>query len=75
MKELTVHATWDAEAKAWIAFSDDLPGLAIEHPDFDMVMEILLDLGPDLVESNLKLDPKDVRFHLIAERVLPVAAE
>jgi hypothetical protein len=75
MKELVVRATWDVEAKAWIAFSDDLPGLAIEHADFDQVMEILLDLGPDLVISNLKLDPKDVTFHLIAERDLLVAAE
>jgi hypothetical protein len=75
MKELVVRANWDREAEVWIAFSDDLPGLAIEHADFDQVMEILLDVGPDLVSSNLKLDPKDVTFHLIAERVLPIAAE
>lgn len=75
MKELIVRATWDSEAQAWIAFSEELPGLAIEHRDFDQVMEILLDVGPDLVASNLRLDPKDVTFHLIAERVLPVAAE
>ncbi len=75
MRELTVRVTWDDEADAWIAFSDDLPGLAIEHADFDQIMEILLDVGPDLVSANLKLDPKDVTFHLIAERLLPVAAE
>lgn len=74
MKELKVRASWDSEAGAWIAVSDDLPGLAIQHRELEQVMEILLDVGPDLVASNLKLDPADVSFHLIAERMLAVPA-
>lgn len=37
--ELVVNAMWDAEASAWVATSDDVPGLATESASFESLLE------------------------------------
>jgi hypothetical protein len=50
---------------AWIG-----PGLVLEHPDLDELIEALADLGPDLIAANTAFDPTALRFKLVAERLV-----
>ncbi len=47
-----VKVTWDAEAKMWVADSDDIPGLAAEAPDDVSLREKLTGLIPELLALN-----------------------
>jgi predicted RNase H-like HicB family nuclease len=49
---LTVHATWDDEARVWVATSDDVPGLATEADDMDKLVAKLKTMIPELLEAN-----------------------
>jgi len=35
----TISFSWDNEACVWIASSDDIPGLVLEHGSFDALIE------------------------------------
>jgi hypothetical protein len=62
-----VQVTWDAEAKMWVADSDDIPGLAAEGADEKSLMEKLTGLIPELLALNqVKVNPNqsiDVALH------------
>jgi Domain of unknown function (DUF1902) len=47
-----VQVTWDADAKMWVADSDDIPGLAAEAPDDVTLREKLSRLIPELLALN-----------------------
>jgi hypothetical protein len=47
-----VNATWDDEAKVWVAVSDDVPGLVAEAEDVPQVIKKLEVLVPELLEAN-----------------------
>ncbi len=47
-----VRATWDDEAKVWVAESDDVPGLVTEAATPDQLAAKLRTLVPDLLEAN-----------------------
>jgi len=47
-----VRATWDDEAKVWVAVSDDVPGLVTEAPEVEMLIKKLRVLIPELLEAN-----------------------
>ena len=76
-----IQVTWDAQAKMWVADSDDIPGLAAEGPDDTSLWEKLEGLIPELlVLNNVKLKPNQVievvlNFHPRKERIhVPNAA-
>lgn len=48
----TVRADWDAEAEVWVAFSDEVPGLATEAATLEALTEKLRTLIPELLEAN-----------------------
>jgi hypothetical protein len=48
----TVNATWDDEAKVWVAVSDDVPGLVAEAEHVPQVIKKLEVLVPELLEAN-----------------------
>lgn len=48
----TVRATWDEEAKVWVATSDDVPGLAVEAKNCDALIKKLTVVIPELLEAN-----------------------
>ncbi len=48
----TVRADWDAEAEVWVAFSDEVPGLATEAATLEALTEKLRTLVPELLEAN-----------------------
>ena len=67
----TVRCTWDPEAEAWVATSDDVPGLATGADTLEALIEKLKAVIPDLLEANGLLpgdETGDVPFAIIAER-------
>ena len=50
---LVVNAAHDPEAGVWFVESSDLPGLNVEVPTLDALVEVVADLAPDLIETNL----------------------
>ena len=52
MNEYEIKLTWDDEASVWIAESDDIPGLILESPSFDSLIERVKTAIPDLLEQD-----------------------
>jgi predicted RNase H-like HicB family nuclease len=65
--DLTVRATWDAQASGWVAESDDVPGLITEADDLETLMSKLRVMIPELLEANGALPPNvdELPFSLI----------
>ncbi|TVP62362.1 MAG: DUF1902 domain-containing protein [Nodularia sp. (in: Bacteria)] len=51
-KVIAVQAFWDAEAKVWVATSEDLPGLVTEADTAEKLSEKLKVIIPELIELN-----------------------
>ncbi len=49
---LLVRATWDDEARVWVAESDDVPGLVTEASTTEQLLAKLRVLVPELLELN-----------------------
>ncbi|HEX6016209.1 MAG TPA: DUF1902 domain-containing protein [Geminicoccaceae bacterium] len=67
-----VDAVWDESARAWIATSDDVPGLCAEAATLDALIEVVVDLAPELLVANGVLDASsngEVPIRVVAERV------
>ena len=47
-----VTATWDDEAKVWVAESNDVPGLVTEAPTPEALQDKIRVLVPELSELN-----------------------
>lgn len=66
-KPLLVHATWDEEAKVWVATSDDVPGLATEAASWDLLVPKLQAMIPELLDANGYADGDAIHFNLLGE--------
>ena len=44
---------WDDEACVWVATSNDVPGLVLEHGSFDVLVEKVRLASPELLELNI----------------------
>ena len=55
-----VTATWDDEAKVWVAQSDDVPGLVTEVATLGELQAKIRVLVPELLELNHQLPEGDV---------------
>jgi predicted RNase H-like HicB family nuclease len=68
-----VRADWDAEAKVWVAWSDDVPGLATGADTLEGLVEKLRVVVPELLDENGLLpassENDDVPFFLLAQRI------
>jgi len=65
---LLVRATWDDEAKVWVAESDDIPGLVTEAPTREELFAKLRILVPELLELNERMPAgDDVLVKLLAD--------
>lgn len=51
-KRLIVHATWDDEAKVWVATSTDISGLVTEADSMDALVKKLQVIIPELLDAN-----------------------
>jgi predicted RNase H-like HicB family nuclease len=70
MHRIEVKAEWDAEAKVWVATSDDLPGLVTEAETVEALQRKLAIMVPELLEANGTLDAevREIPLNLIAHR-------
>ena len=50
--KLIVKAVWDAEAKVWVAESENVPGLATEADTIEALTSKLHDMIPELLMLN-----------------------
>lgn len=66
-----VKAEWDSETSVWVASSDDVPGLATGADTFELLVEKLKVVIPELLEENglLPIGAGDVPFAITAERI------
>lgn len=48
--KITVSALWDAEARVWVATSEDVPGLATEAPTVEALRAKIETMIPELLE-------------------------
>ena len=67
-KPYYVHATWDDEARVWVASSDDVPGLATEAETTEALIEKLKTLTPELLELNGQSPTHPIPFELLTRR-------
>lgn len=67
-RTLTVHAIWDDEARVWVATSDDVPGLATEADDMEILVEKLKTMIPELLDANGVAHGAAVRFEIVGQR-------
>ena len=72
MQELLIKLTWDAEARVWIAESDDVPGLVLESGSFDALIERVRFTVPELLELN-GVAPAPVQLRMVSERCERIA--
>ena len=50
--ECTVKLIWDNEARVWTTESEDIPGLFLESPSFDALIERVRLAAPEILELN-----------------------
>ncbi len=65
---IIVWVRWDDEDSVWIGGSEQLPGLVLEHSDFDQLVEAAIDAAPDLIQANWP-ELKGLPIHIVADRV------
>jgi predicted RNase H-like HicB family nuclease len=51
-KQILIAATWDPDAKVWVAESEDVPGLVAEADSPESLLEKLKTRIPELLELN-----------------------
>jgi hypothetical protein len=67
---LEIAAQWDDEAEVWIATSEDVPGLCVEASTFDELVDVAMELTPELLELNHVEISGPVSLHITAERTM-----
>jgi hypothetical protein len=68
-KSYTVHAHWDEASRIWWTNGEDIPGLFCEAGSFDELLEIILELAPDLLRANgAEAVGQGVDINVVAER-------
>jgi clan AA aspartic protease len=65
---VAIHATWDNDAQAWVATSEDLPELAVKADTLEILAEKLRTLIPELLEANGQAVTEPVTFRVTAVR-------
>lgn len=65
-----IHATWDEEAKVWVATSDDVPGLATEADTAEQLIEKVKVMVPELLKANgiSPITDGGILLRLVSER-------
>jgi predicted RNase H-like HicB family nuclease len=69
-----IRAEWDAEAKVWVATSDDVPGLATEAVTLEELSSKLDVMVPELLQLNEGSTEAEIPFELLARRFSVVQA-
>ncbi len=64
---LEVRVQWDSAANVWWAQSDDLPGLAIEAPCRQHLIDHIRLLTPIIVRDKFGAEPGGISVHVTGE--------
>jgi Domain of unknown function (DUF1902) len=56
---LAVTVAWDEENRIWFVKDSDLPGLCVEAATLDAMREVIDDVAPDLLETNVPAHQRD----------------
>lgn len=67
-KPYYVHASWDDEARVWVASSEDVPGLATEAETTEALVLKLKTLIPELLDLNGQTPAEPIAFELLSRR-------
>jgi predicted RNase H-like HicB family nuclease len=70
--EYLIVLTWDEEAGVWIAESEDLPGLILESPSLDALIERTKTAAQELLEISRQTH-HDIHLRFSMERQAVVA--
>ena len=70
-KAFTVTAIWDADAHVFTTESD-IPGLVVEAATFEEVVDLVLELAPDVIASNV-IDAVPYKVEIVTRREFAVA--
>ncbi len=66
---LIINAVWDDEVRVWVATSDEVPGLATEADNMDVLVEKLKKMIPELLDANGVAYGEDVPFEILGQRL------
>ena len=67
IEKYIINFKWGEEACVWIALSDDVPGLVLEHGSLDALMERVRFAVPELLDLN-EHKAKGVDLYYTTER-------
>ena len=66
-EKYVINFKWDEEALVWIALSDDVPGLVLEHGSLDALIERVKVAVPELLSLNNQ-NLTNAELYYMAER-------
>ena len=73
MKQFTVHAEFDPEARVWCGSNSELP-LTTEAPTLDQLLARAAEIAPEIgVMNGLAESGEPVTIHLTADQVAMIA--
>ena len=53
LMQFTVTVSHDEREGVWYVQSSDIPGLHVEAPTYDALMDVIIDVVPELIEANV----------------------
>lgn len=59
MQTFNVHVSYDRANAVWVVDESDIPGLNVEAPSYDALIEIVRDAAPDLIDAGLGRSERD----------------
>jgi predicted RNase H-like HicB family nuclease len=66
---IIIKATWDDEAKVWVAETDDIDGLVTEAETLEALRDKVLAIIPELLALNgTRRDIPEIPVHILAEQ-------
>ena len=68
MTTYKIDFTWDDEAEVWIATSEDIRGLVLEHESFDRLIQRVALAVPELLEMR-GYAPDDISLDCAVHRI------
>ncbi|MDP2051941.1 MAG: DUF1902 domain-containing protein [Cypionkella sp.] len=72
---IIVRATWDEEARVWVATSTDIAGLVVEADSLEALKDRVTGAIADLLDANgYSGGLTEIPVHLMADQLLRVAA-
>ncbi len=74
MSSFEIHAIWDAEAKVWTAYSDEIPGLVTEAETWDALIARASEAAKELLVLNNIPHGSRVELRFSAQQTEAVAA-